>query len=270
MRFIENFRSRDTVVRLGKAAILPVVVFVIVTLVMWVHNPHQRGSTAHDQAPPVWHAPPGISGSPDPPLPSGFPSMERPPPMIDVPKGVPHVIPTRYGLTYTVPAEGAWRPSNDMVAGWTDEVTNRTIVMYGSVSDYGYGYCPETDGSALANVGVRGRNGLDVDTAAREEIGKAEQIFSDSATGRKATVTVGEPTRWQIADRTAVRYSAKISGIPRKHSCDATEAGFDIVAVPAYSSAEVAVFMIEHAIGPVRSLTDADIDATARSIKRTE
>lgn len=179
-------------------------------------------------------------------------------------------MPTRYGLTYSVPSTGAWRPSNERVVGWTNETTNRTIVSYGSVSDYGYGYCPQTDGSALANVGARGRNGIDIETAARQEISKVEEIFGDAETGRKPSVSIGEATRWSIDGRPAIRYSVRVSGIPRKHSCDAPEAGFDVIATAAYSSAEVAVFVIEHEIGPERALTTRDIDTIVASIQKTD
>ncbi|PPJ40114.1 hypothetical protein C5E45_03320 [Nocardia nova] len=265
--FSNDDRYHRIAKQVGTIVALVGVIIVAAILTVRIANSHQRVVATPEQPPSVWHAPPGPSGPADPPLPSGFPSMAVPPPMSPAPKGGPQTVPTRYGLSYTVPTTGAWRPSNERVMGWTSETTDQTIVSYGAVSDYGY--CPQTDGSALANVGARGRNGIDIETAAREEISKAEEIFGAADAGRKAIVTVSEPARWSINGRPAVRYRANISGIPRKHSCDATEAEFDVIATPAYSSAEVAVFVIEREIGPAQALTAGDVDTIAASIQKT-
>ncbi|MFI5779012.1 hypothetical protein [Nocardia sp. NPDC051570] len=237
---------------------------------LWIGNPYLDQTEPPERAATTWRPPPGPAEPADPPLPPGFPSMGVPPPMSAASTGNPQPVPTRYGLTYSVPPGAGWRPSNQAVMGWTDESSGATIVGYGAVSDYGYGYCPTTEGSALATVGARGRSGIDIDTAARTDIDRAEKIFSDNKSGQKAAVTIAGPITSTISGRPAVRYTARITNIPKKSQCDPTEAGFDIIATPAYASAEVAVFMVEHHLGLPKSLSDADIDRIIESVVKTQ
>ncbi|MDH6285540.1 hypothetical protein [Rhodococcus opacus] len=240
----------------------------VMTIVMWVGNPYADDAQATDEAASSWApAPPTGPSTTVAPLPPGFPSMEFPPPMIEAPDGQPQPVPTKFGLTYTVPGSDDWRPSNSSVMSWSDD--DGTIAGYGAVSDYGYRYCPEYKSSRLAISGATGRNGVDVDTAAREAVGKAERIFSDNA-GGTPKVEIRGPVDFQVSGRPAVRYTAVVTDIPRDHSCDPTRAGFDIVATPAYATAEVMVFMIEHHVGLPDSLSDQDVDTIITSLHKTE
>ncbi|MGV9675351.1 hypothetical protein ACWDSJ_08730 [Nocardia sp. NPDC003482] len=264
---VRFFREGGILVQLLRIALLLVVAVAFLSLVAWVGNPALRESGP----PTAWHPPPlpADTEKPDPPLPPGFPSMEMPPPMVAAPEGRPQPVPTRYGLSYSVPPGPRWQASNQSISGWTDDVTGAFIALYGAASDYGAGYCRATEGSALAHIGVRGRNGVEPEAAAREEVEKARRIFSDSATGRQATVTVSGPESRTISGRPAVRFTAAASNIPKKSSCDPTEAGFDIIATPAYASAEVAVFMVEHHRGLPNSLSDNEVDAIIATIAKT-
>jgi hypothetical protein len=255
--------------QLGKIALLLCAAVAVLTLSVWIGNPYQDKVEPPEQAASSWRPPPGPTGPPEPSLPPGFPSMEFPPPLVKVGKGQPQPVPTRYGLTYTVPSEG-WHASNDAIMGWIDEGDRTTIASYGAVSRYGIDYCPQTEGSTLGIVGVRGRNGVDVDTAARDEVGKAERIFADERSGRKPTVTISGPFPHEISGRPAVRYTAMIVNIPQKADCDPIEAEFDIVATPAYASAETAIFMIQRSVRLRKSLNRDDVDRIIASIEKTK
>ncbi|MFF0489709.1 hypothetical protein ACFYTQ_11900 [Nocardia sp. NPDC004068] len=268
-RLIRWIRGRGIAYQIIKIILLLVVAVATVSVAAWIGNPHTNHAGGGEQRPTAWTAPPERFGTTDPPLPSGFPSMEFPPPMIQAPKGSPQPVPTRYGLTYSVPGNADWRPSNTMVTGWTNEVSHERIATFGAVSDYGYGYCREHDGSALANIGVHGRTGVDLEQAAREDVDKARLIFSDETGGRTPEVTVDGPVRFTISGRPAIRFTARLSGVPQKYSCDPTRVDYDIIATPAYSSAETAVFMIEHHLGLPKSLSDKDIDALIDSLRKT-
>lgn len=213
-----------------------------------------------DQVPPIedlrtaLRPPPGPTPSVVPP-PAGFPSMKFPPSKIEVPNGQPQPIATKYGLTYTVPAD--WRNGSGAVGGWEDDAG--TIAFYGQLSDYGYNHCAAENGSTLARAGATGRNGVDLDTAAHEEALKAERIFADKA-GNKPTVELRGPFQLQVSGRPAVRYSAVVTNIPRDDWCDPQQADFDIVATSGYATAEVMLFMIQHDIGFPGSISDEQVD----------
>ncbi|WP_433726082.1 hypothetical protein ACQP0C_32150 [Nocardia sp. CA-129566] len=232
----------------------------------WIGNPYADDVESPAKATSSWVLPP--AGRLDPSPPSGFPSQEFPPPLVEVPKGQPQPVPTRFGLTYTVPSSNGWRPSNDTVIGWSDK-DGSVIAGYGAVSDYGYRYCPQNKSSTLAAVGVRGRNGIDIDAAAREEVGKAERIFTDDSTGHRPNVEIRGPSQFEISGRPAVRYTAMVTGVHQEYSCDPSELEFDIVATAAYFTSEVAVFMVEHVTGSVKALPSSDIDSIIKSFQRT-
>lgn len=240
----------------------------VMTVVMWVGNPYADDAPATEEAASSW-APPPPSGPSTTvaPLPPGFPSMEFPPPMIEAPDGQPQPVPTKFGLTYTVPGTDDWRPSNSGVVSWSDD--GGYVAGYGALSDYAYNYCPEDKGSTLADVGATGRNGVDLDSAARDAVGKADRLFSDEA-DNKPKVEIRGPFDFEVSGRPAVRYTAAVTDIPRDHSCDPTQAEFDVVATPAYSTAEVMVFMVKHHVGLPNSLSENDVDTIISSLNKTE
>lgn len=201
------------------------------------------------------------------PPPTGFPSMEFPPPLVGVGEGEPQPVPTRYGLTYVVPSGDMWRPTNGAIMGWSDE--NGRIGTYGAVSDYGYGYCEESDSAELAAVGITGRNAVDVDTAARDAIAQAERIYTGDE-GQRPTVRIQGPFEVDVSGRPSVRYTALVTDIHMDGPCEPRSATFDIVATPSYSNAEVAIFMIDRATGVEDSLSDRDADEIIESLRRSE
>ncbi|MGW1739268.1 hypothetical protein ACWCPQ_10705 [Nocardia sp. NPDC001965] len=136
------------------------------------------------------------------------------------------------------------------------------------MSDFGYGYCPATDGSALARVGVRGRNGIDIETAAREAAAQAGAIFSDAA-GARPKVEIRGPVQAEVAGRPAVRYTAMVSGITQESSCDPSTARFDVVATSAYASAEVMVLFLQRHTGVPDALSGHDAAAILTSLRTT-
>ncbi len=166
--------------------------------------------------------------------------MEYAPPEIDVPDGDPIPIDTKYGLSYTVPAD--WRNVSSGVAGWQGDSGS---VTYGAVTMYGYDYCPEhRDGARKALTGMTGRNGVDVPTAAFEASRQAEIIFRDEPDDG-VQIEYTDPIELDIDGAPAIRYSVRASNIAQKFDCDPTEATFDIVATQGYSNATVAIFMVQ-------------------------
>ncbi|MBF6333261.1 hypothetical protein [Nocardia transvalensis] len=238
-----------------------------VNVIVWVGNPYLDDARNADWNASSVRLPPKASTTPDAPLPPGFPSMALPPPMPEVPPGHLQSVPTKFGLSYSVPNGNGWRPSNQRLVGWSDR--DERIVAYGSVSDYGYGTCPRSEESWIGLVGVRGRNGVDVETAAREEVSKAERIFADGA-GRTPKVEISTPRHQEVDGRPAVRYTATVSAIPHTESCSYERARLDVVATVAYTSAEVMILVVEHHEGFEHSLTEADVDTIIASLRRTE
>ncbi|MFI6432209.1 hypothetical protein [Rhodococcus oryzae] len=175
-----------------------------------------------------------------PPLPPGFPSMQFPPPKIEVPDGQPQPIATKFGLTYDIPAD--WQNKSTAIAGWTDDVLGN--VSYGSVGMFGRGFCEVSDGERLGLSGATGRNGVDLRTAALDEVHKAERIFADSQ-GNTPRVLYSEPEPFEINGRPAVRITASVTDIPSNDQCDPPSAQLDIVTTPGYSTAEVMILLIE-------------------------
>ncbi|NLE80729.1 MAG: hypothetical protein GX610_14330 [Rhodococcus sp.] len=114
---------------------------------------------------------------------------------------------------------------------------------------------------------MTGRNGVDLDTAAREAVEKAGAIFSD---GSDVDVQINGPVQLEVSGRPAVRYTAVVTGIEQEFDCDPTEATFDIVATPGYATAEVVTFMVKRSKGHGDSLSDEDVDRVIGSLRRTE
>ncbi|WP_155290418.1 hypothetical protein [Rhodococcoides fascians] len=198
------------------------------------------------------------------PLPSGFPTMEYPPPKIIVPDGEPQPIATKFGLTYDIPAD--WRNVSGGVAGWT---TGGESVVYGAIGDYGYKYCPESDGSALALSGMTGRTETTIDDAALSAARDAEVVFgnSDAAPPR---LQYSQPYYFKIQGEPAVRYTVRAENIHRQENCDPHQATFDVVATTGFATAPIAVFMIELHQGLPDALNHSIADAMISTIRRSD
>ncbi|MEV0105300.1 hypothetical protein AB0H42_03035 [Nocardia sp. NPDC050799] len=150
--------------------------------------------------------------------------------------------------------------------GYSGPSGHGTLATYGAVSDYGAHYCPETDTSSLAFIGVRGRNGVDVATAARQEIEKTPALFAIPGT-RPPRVEISPPTEFGLDGRPAVRYTASVSELPQVASCDPAESEFTVVATPAPATAEVAVFVLRRHIGLEGALSVSAVDDIIRTIR---
>lgn len=210
-------------------------------------------------------APPADAGAAPPPLPAGFPSMERPPP-IEVPEGQPQPIATKYGLTYDVPA--GWDTAESAIVQWTGSDGTRS--RYGSLGTLQRTKCSDDTHSELAMTGMTGRRTTDLDAIAREEVEKARMIFSNSDDSLGPSIVIDGPENFMISGRPAVRYTAVAENIPDAHDrCISNHATFDVVATPGYASAEAAVFMIRADRGAENALGDSEIDAVIDTIRRS-
>lgn len=211
-------------------------------------------------------APPSVEpSSPSTPLPDGFPSMEYPPPKIEVPAGEPQPIATKFGLTYDIPAD--WRNFSTGITGWT---TGENTVTYGAVGDYGYKHCPESDGSTLAESGMTGRTGIDIPTAAFEASRQAEIIFGDFEGGGQLVLSYSDPIWFEIGREPAVRYTVRAENIKQKFECDPSTATFDVVATTGFATAPVAVFMVLLNQDLDGALEHSVADELISSIRRTD
>ncbi|WP_280762931.1 hypothetical protein [Prescottella agglutinans] len=202
------------------------------------------------------------STTPPPPLPQGFPSMQFPPPKIDVGPGQPQPIATKFGLTYDIPPD--WDNRWGAVAGWSNH--EGPIVTLGSVGRFGYDYCPDIDGSRMAMTGVTGRNGTDIDSAAREQVSLAQEIFTNDQ-GAEPTVEITGPMSFEVSGRPAVRYTATITDIPPNNRCTPPSAVVDVVATPAYATAEVMVLVAEAHQGISGALAPSTLDGVISSVR---
>ncbi|MEV6136119.1 hypothetical protein AB0L63_08655 [Nocardia sp. NPDC051990] len=268
MKLLHQLRRYGVLNPIGRivAAFAAFLVFALV--IAWVSDRQFDSDAADSAATTAWTAPaeptPTRTFAPPPP---GFPRMEFPPPMPEVPKGSPQPVPTRFGLTYNVPSNERWMATNDAVMGWSDN--SGIVATYGAVSEYRRNYCAEVKGSALAHVGVTGRNAVDIDSAARDEVAKAERIFGGK-TGRIPKVELRGPVPLDVSGRPAVRYTALVTDIPKDTSCDPDQAQFDIVATPGYASAEVMLLMVEHHRGLPNALPGNEVEAIIGSLRKTE
>ncbi|WP_415972142.1 hypothetical protein [Rhodococcus sp. 077-4] len=198
-----------------------------------------------------------------PPLPPGFPSMNRPPPKIDVPDGQPQPIATKFGWTYEIPPD--WRNFSTGTAGWSN---GDRSVAYGASADYGYGYCPEVDGSSLAESGMTGRNGMDLHAAALDAARGAEVVFGDDAS-TPPRIEYSGPRDIEVDGQSAVRYTVRSSGIHASAECSPTEATFDVVAMPGFATATVAVFMVQLDQNIEGSLEHSTVDNLISTLRRS-
>lgn len=215
----------------------------------------------------TWMAPTFEAQTSTPPaLPDGFPYMEFPPPMEEAPDGQPQDVPTKFGVTYTVPGDDEWNASNGGIANVSGDDTR---IIYGAMSEYREGYCPDRSGAALTDVGMTGRNGVDIDTAAREAVEEAELVFADEA-GSSTDIDIRGPFHMQVSGNPAVRYTAVATGLEQGYECDPREATFDIVATQGYATAEVVTFMVLNNRGSPNSLSDEDVDGIIGSLRKTK
>ena len=199
-----------------------------------------------------------------PPLPPGFPSMNRPPPKIEVPDGRPQPIATKFGWTYEIPAD--WRNFSTGIAGWSNDGKS---VVYGASADYGYGYCPEVDGSSLAEAGMTGRNGMDLHAAALDAARDAEVVFGDDSAA-PPHIEYSEPQDIEVDGEPAVRYTVRGSGIHASATCSPTTATFDVVAMPGFATATVAVFMVQLDRSNEGSLDYSTVDALISTLRKPD
>ena len=198
-----------------------------------------------------------------PPLPPGFPSMEFPPPKIDVPKGEPQPIATKFGLTYSIPPD--WENGTTAIVGWS---TPSESITFSSVGRGGLGYCDDDKDAVLAVTGATGRNGISIDEAAMDAVHKAEQIFAEDD-GRKATVRYNGPVRMTVSGKPAVRYTAEVTNIPGDRPCGPPSAHYDIVATEGYSTAQVMILMVQSDRGLPGSPAHSDIEKIVSSLRRS-
>lgn len=240
----------------------------LMTYIVQNGNPHLDNSESAPAPTSSWNPPQRFDRS-DPPPPPGFPHLEFPPSMPRAADGKPQSVPTRYGLTYTVPPGEDWMASNEAILTYTDKTGQGAIATYGAVSRYGAGHCPGLDTSKLAYVGVTGRNGLELETAAQQEIHKAEVLFRDPDFGEPPRVEVHDPTEFIISGRPAIRYTATITNIPKRTTCDPDQSEFHVIATPGYATAEVAVFVVQNYINVGDALSMDTVEAIVNSIHKT-
>ncbi|TXG89267.1 hypothetical protein DW322_02165 [Rhodococcus rhodnii] len=93
-------------------------------------------------------------------------------------------------------------------------------------------------------TGATGRNGIDLDSAARDEIRRAEQFFA-AEDGRVSTIEYSDRIEMVVDGQPAVRYTAQVTNIPRQSTCDPPSAQFDVVATKGFSTAEVMVLIVQ-------------------------
>lgn len=267
VKFVKLLHRYGVLNPIGRIIVLIGAFVLFLNVVMWIGNPYLEGSESSDGAVASWTAPPVERPSTTvAPLPPGFPSMMYPPPMPEVGEGEPQPVPTKFGLTYTVPAD--WLATNSMVMGWSDK--DGSIATYGAGSDYRSGYCDESDTSSMATVGVTGRNGIDIDRAAREEVEKAERLYADDEAGYKPKVEIRGPFSFEVSGRPAIRYTAEVSDIRQPDTCGLSRASFDVVATSGYSSAEFVLLVVMRHKDLPDALSDADVDAIIKSLRKTE
>lgn len=253
---------------LGRIVTAALVLALVAGFLAWIGNPYAPSESSGTPASGGWTAPttPPLTSAVAPP-PPGFPSMTYPPPM-PAPEGQVQEVPTRYGVSYDVPADNRWMASNSLVFGWSDSAGS--IATYGAGSRYGYGFCSDNGTASLAQVGLTGRNAVDLDTAAREEVAKAERIFADEETGRKPLVHITGPAALDIPNGPAVRYTATLTDVPGDDACRSAEWVVDVVATSGYSNAETVLLVVLRQQAQPDSLSPATAESIVTSIRRTE
>ncbi|MFD1815782.1 hypothetical protein [Rhodococcus gannanensis] len=201
-----------------------------------------------------------VPTSTPPPLPPGFPSMDRHPPKIEVPEGEPQPIATKFGLTYDIPAD--WENFDGGVAGWSG---NSEIITYGAPGFYGVDACPEAgDANWRAMTGVSARRGMDLTTAAADEAGKIERSLAD-AEAPDMRFQHSAPVETEINGRPALRTTITVTGLPQEAACEPPKVTYDVVATPALATANVMLLVIQNS----RDVPDAADQATVEEIINT-
>ncbi|WP_410876343.1 hypothetical protein [Nocardia sp. A7] len=265
---IETLRKFGLLGPAGRLLAALVVVVVGLLAVVWVGNPFLN--RADPDRPAAWTMeppPPPRTTSVVPP-PPGFPTMEFPPPMPSAEPGRPQLVPTRFGLSYAVPSGKDWKASNQLVFGWSDR--GGQIATFGAGSQFRRGYCGDDDGADRAMVGMSGRNGVDLDTAAREAVTNAELVFADDETGRKPRVEITGPFDSTVSGQPARRYTATVSEIPETDSCSPDQAVYEIIATTGYASAEVALLLVTRDVGTDDALPAAEAETILQSLQKTD
>lgn len=217
----------------------------------------------------AWHTTellPAPSTPQDPTPPPGLPIIEQLPPKIDVPPGSPQSIATKYGYTYDIPAD--WLNMQNVVAGWENK--RGEIARYSSIGQFGKGYCPQEPHEPLAMTGITGRNGVDPETAARDHVLLAPRVFASESGIYEPHVDYVGPTQTVVAGRHAVRFTATVTDIPADEECRPPAARFDVIAVPAYATAEVMLLMVELHQGIPNTLRPAVADQIIASMRPSE
>jgi hypothetical protein len=201
-----------------------------------------------------------------PPLPSGFPSMEFPPPKIDVPDGQPQPITTKFGLTYDIPAD--WDNASTGFGGWEDE--SGWSVVYGAIGRYGYEVCGAKNGSTLGSSGVTGSADTDLSRVATEHARNASRIFGAPVDRAEPAITFSGPEQVSAAGVPAVRVTAFIRDIAQESPCDPPSATLDILTTTGYATAPTAVFMVELDAGVDGAADHSIADEIFSTIRRSE
>ncbi|MDJ0394275.1 hypothetical protein QMK17_13160 [Rhodococcus sp. G-MC3] len=199
------------------------------------------------------------------PLPSGFPSMDRPPPKIVVPDGQAQPIATKFGLTYDVPAD--WQNASTGFGGWED-ATGWSIV-YGAIGRYGYESCSAQNGSTLGLSGATGSADGDLIRVATEHSRNSSKIFSAAAPGTEPTVSFSEPREITIAGSRGIRITTTVADVVQDSPCDPPAAIFDIVTTVSYATAVTAVFMVQLDQGVDGAADRAVADRIFSTIRRS-
>ncbi|WP_186627558.1 hypothetical protein [Rhodococcus sp. BP22] len=210
--------------------------------------------------------PPGTAAKTTaPPLPPGFPSMERPPPKIEVPDGQAQPIETKFGLTYEIPAD--WDNASTGFGGWEDE-TGKSVV-YGAIGRFGYETCAEQNGSTLGLTGATGSNDVDLVRVATEHSRNADMIFKAAVDDLGTIVRRSEPENVVAAGNPAVRVTVAIENITQDSPCDPPSATFDIMTTTSYATARTAVFMVQLDQGVDGALDHSVADEIFSTIRRS-
>lgn len=233
-----RMRSAAAAVRIGVAVATIAVAMGVLVAVSVLSG---KGTDAELSAPSTTESLPASSTIPSPTPPPGLPRIDQLPPKVDVPPGSPQPIATKYGFTYDIPAD--WLNMQNVVAGWENK--RGEIARYSSVGQFGKGYCSEEPHEPLAMTGITERNGVDPETAARDHVRLAKRIFASESGMYEPEVAYAGPTPIVVAGRAAVRFTATVTGIPSDEACRPQAARFDVLAVPAYATAEVMILMVE-------------------------
>ena len=240
---------------------LALVVGVLVAVIIAAGSRHEPEPYAFSERPTSNAVPPLTTTAARP---SGLPFIDGQPPKIEVPSGSPQPIATRYGWTYTIPAD--WANLAGSVGGWSDRMGE--IVRYGALGKFGRGHCAESDASQLAMTGAGGRNGLDLESAGWAEIRNVERIYADED-GTAPTVRYEGPTEFTVEGERALRFRAYITDIPNDGGCVPPAVTFDVVTLKGLATAEIMVLIVESQREVPGALATTIPDQIIGTIERT-